>query len=71
MSEPRLTPEEEDAINEQMARQIEERRSQRPERRRGRGPAPAVERRRVCSYCFQPGDHPTPRHCLRALERGA
>jgi hypothetical protein len=27
------------------------------------------ERRHRCSFCYQPGDHPTASHCLRALER--
>jgi hypothetical protein len=69
MSELNRTNEEADAINEQMARQIAERRDQRPERRQSSRGAPKTERRRICSYCFQPGDHPTPHHCLRALER--
>jgi D-serine deaminase-like pyridoxal phosphate-dependent protein len=71
MSEPRLTPEEENAINERIAKQIEERRRQRPDRRRRTGSAPTAERRRTCAYCFQAGDHPTAKHCLRALERSA
>jgi len=70
MDEPSLTPEDENAINEQMARKIEQRRRESPERRHRRSDAaPKIERRRVCGYCFQPGDHPTAAHCLRALER--
>jgi hypothetical protein len=67
------TPEQADAINEQMVRKMEERRKSRPERRQtatrsGRASA-SNERRRICSFCYQPGDHPTPAHCRRALER--
>ena len=41
-----------------------------PDRRNSQSSArPARERRKMCAYCFQPGDHPTPGHCLRALER--
>jgi hypothetical protein len=59
----------EDAANESMVRQMEERRRVQPERRTAPGKAVAHERRQTCSYCHQPGDHPTPAHCLRALER--
>jgi hypothetical protein len=58
-----------DNTNDEMARQMEERRLSRPERRSGAGVAVTPERRTVCAYCFQRGDHPTPAHCLRALER--
>lgn len=73
MDEPNTTPEQADAINDQMVRQMEERRKSRPERRQttarsGRASA-SSERRRICSFCYQPGDHPTPAHCRRALER--
>ena len=68
MDEPQLNAQEADAINERMVQQIEQRRQQRQERRQ-RSVAPAVERRVICAYCFQRGDHPTPAHCLRALER--
>ena len=65
-----LTNEEADAINERMARAMAERRKITPERRRTRRTsAPGVERRRICGYCYQPGDHPTAAHCMRALER--
>lgn len=57
-----------EALNDQMVRQMELRRQQRPERRQQRV-ATAQERRKVCAFCFQTGDHPTPAHCLRALER--
>jgi hypothetical protein len=68
MDEPQLNEQEANAINEQMVRQIEQRRREKQDRRKQTVP-PAVERRVVCSYCFQRGDHPTPAHCLRALER--
>lgn len=58
-----------DAINEQMVRQMERRRQQQAERRKTTPPLPDHERRVTCSFCFQPGDHPTPRHCMWALER--
>ena len=65
-----LTNEEAEAINERMARAMAERRKVKPERRRTRSTAGAgVERRRICGYCYQPGDHPTAAHCMRALER--
>jgi hypothetical protein len=58
-----------DKTNDEMARQMEERRLSRPERRSGASVPVTPERRAVCAYCFQRGDHPTPAHCLRALER--
>jgi hypothetical protein len=58
-----------DAINDRMAAEIEQRRRQMPNQRR-QSKAPAVERRKICAYCFQRGDHPTAAHCMRALERG-
>jgi hypothetical protein len=70
--DPRLlTQQTADSIIEQMVRQMELRRQARPERRPrvgARAPV-ASERRRFCAFCYQPGDHPTPTHCLRALER--
>ena len=63
------------AINDAMAARIEQRRLAAPNRRqeahdRRRDSAPGVpDRRMVCEYCFQGGDHPTAAHCLRALER--
>jgi hypothetical protein len=50
---------------------MELRRQARPDRRkRVESSAPvATERRRICAFCYQSGDHPTPAHCLRALER--
>lgn len=42
----------------------------RPERRHtSHSPNPQFERRRTCSFCFQPGDHHSPDDCLRALTR--
>jgi hypothetical protein len=70
MDERAPSDQEADAINEQMARAMEQRRRVQPERRRTRSAAsPRVERRRICGYCYQPGDHPTAAHCMRALER--
>ena len=65
------TPQDETTINELMVRQMELRRQALPEQRQAaRSPAPiANERRRICGFCSQRGDHPTPAHCLRALER--
>jgi hypothetical protein len=68
MAERLPSEQEANALNEKMVRQMELARQQRPERRQERV-ATANERRRICSFCFQPGDHPTPAHCLRALER--
>ena len=58
-----------DRINEQMVRQMELRRQQQPDRRQRRTGGPDKERRAICAYCFQPGDHQSPAQCLRALER--
>jgi hypothetical protein len=57
------------ATNEQMVQQMKLRRETRPERRLFPSKPVKIERRRSCSYCYQPGDHPSPDHCLRALER--
>ena len=52
-----------------MVRQMEERRRQKAERRAPTPRTPTTpERRKICSYCFQPGDHQTPAQCLRALD---
>lgn len=67
MGQTDLNEDEANAINEQMVRKMEERREQRPERRRQSASTPAADRRTICSYCFQPGDHRTPAQCLRAL----
>jgi hypothetical protein len=68
--QPEQDPE---AVNAQMVRQMELRRQARPERRQRSAPRSnavvAHERRRVCGFCHQPGDHATPTQCLRALER--
>ena len=68
MNDVARTQAEADAINDEMVRRMEERRRERPDRRE-RPVARVPDRRRTCSYCYQPGDHPTPAHCLRALER--
>lgn len=57
-----------DDVNDLMVQQMERRRQERHERRTQPRP-PTVERRTICSYCFQRGDHPTAAHCMRALER--
>ena len=57
-----------EAVNEAMVQAMARRRQQLPEKRRVVA-APRVERRQVCGYCFQHGDHRTPAQCLRALER--
>ena len=54
--------------DEEMVQQMELRRQARPERRQRTVPR-ANDRRQRCSFCYQAGDHPTPAHCLRALER--
>jgi hypothetical protein len=67
MEEP--TTREGTTIDDQMARQLERRRQQHPDRRRATAASSGLERRRICSYCFQRGDHRTVAQCLRALER--
>lgn len=73
MSEPNLSDREADAINEQMVAAMEQRRQGLPNRRERSADSsvsrPRVERRRICGYCYQRGDHPTAAHCMRALER--
>jgi hypothetical protein len=71
MDQRNLTETDGGAVDDQMVRDMELRRQARPERRqRGEARTPVSnERRRTCAFCFQPGDHPTPTHCLRALER--
>jgi hypothetical protein len=72
MDAPSHSDRQADAINEAMVRQMERRRQERQERRRPSDRAaspPRADRRKTCAYCFQPGDHPTAAHCLRALER--
>lgn len=66
MPQEQKSNDEANAINEAMVRQIEERRKERPERRQRATPVQR-DRRALCSYCFQPGDHRTPAQCLRAL----
>jgi hypothetical protein len=64
------TQQDETTVNELMVRQMELRRQALPEQRKASGSHAAVanERRRICGFCCQRGDHPTPAHCLRALE---
>jgi len=72
MNEPNPSDQEADAINEQMVAAMEQRRRGLPNRRQSsddRQKSPVVERRRICGYCYQHGDHPTAAHCMRALER--
>ncbi len=57
-----------DAIDDSMAQAMLRRREARPERRQ-RSATPRVDRRKICAFCFQRGDHPTPAACLKALER--
>jgi hypothetical protein len=66
-----VTAEEAGAINDRMVREMELRRRAQPERRQVRVSSlpPAKERRRICAFCHQNGDHQTPTQCLRALER--
>ena len=51
-----------------MVKQMEERRKNLADRRTITTPV-KEDRRKTCQFCFQRGDHPTPAHCLRALER--
>ena len=55
----------------QVDQRMELRREALPEQRdASRSDAPVVkERRQMCAFCSQRGDHPTPAHCLRTLER--
>lgn len=66
-----VTAAEAGAIDERMVREMERRRQAQPERRQGLGSSlpRADERRRICAFCHQTGDHHTPAQCLRALER--
>jgi hypothetical protein len=68
MGDPKPSEREAAAIDDEMVRRIEQRRLERQERRRQSQPVD-VERRQVCSFCFQRGDHRTAADCLRALER--
>ena len=70
MSEPNPTEREAVSIDDLMVQRMEERRRQRQERR-GDVKVVEVERRRVCGFCFQRGDHRTAADCMRALERGS
>jgi hypothetical protein len=68
MDDRSLTNQEAEAINDQMAAAMERRRAM-PNQRTESTAQPREDRRRVCGYCFQRGDHPTAAHCMRALER--
>lgn len=75
MDERPLSDGEANALNDRMAAEIAHRRrelpnhrQEGPDRRRRVRPL-KVERRMICAYCFERGDHPTAAHCLRALER--
>jgi hypothetical protein len=64
------TEQEAAAIQAEMVKQMERRRMERPERRQRPSAGPlARERRRLCLFCYQPGDHRTAAECLGALER--
>jgi hypothetical protein len=72
MDERRLSPEPntgEDAANDQMVQQMDQRRGRRSERHVARTARVTIDRRSTCVYCYQPGNHRTPADCLRALER--
>jgi hypothetical protein len=60
-------------ISAHMAGQIHARRQLKPERRQeahwGGNERPELDRRVICDYCLQPGDHPSVVHCMQALER--
>jgi hypothetical protein len=64
------TQQEEATINELLVRQMELRRRALPEQRQSPASTAPVanERRRICAFCSQRGDHPTPARCLRALK---
>jgi hypothetical protein len=64
-----LNDREADAINDQMVAAMERRRGLPNRRESSTVRQPSAERRRICGYCFQRGDHPTAAHCMRALER--
>jgi len=68
MSDVTMSHQQADAINDAMVAAMIQRRLQHQDRREV-ARSTAVERRRMCSYCFQPGDHDSPAACLRALER--
>ena len=69
MNEPNLSDRDADAINDQMVAAMERRRGMPNRRASSATQKPQVDRRRICGYCYQRGDHPTAAHCMRALER--
>ena len=54
----------EETINNQMAHQMEQRREALRERRAASRELSDIERRRICEFCYQPGDHPALIECL-------
>ena len=70
MSEPSPTERKAASVDDLMVQRMEERRRQSQERRT-EVKVVDVDRRRVCSFCFQRGDHRTAADCMRALERSA
>ncbi|MEP6915146.1 MAG: hypothetical protein ABJC89_05845 [Acidobacteriota bacterium] len=71
MEQRDLTERQATSVNDEMVRQMELRRLAQPERRKraDNGGGRTHERRRICSFCHQPGDHWTAAQCLRSLER--
>jgi hypothetical protein len=68
MTDQRPGDQEAESVDDRMAAELERRRQQRPDRRRA-ARSVSSDRRRVCGYCYQSGDHRTVQQCLRALER--
>jgi hypothetical protein len=57
-----------DVMDDRLAVRLDRRTVEQPERRQ-RMRAQDVERRLICGYCFQDGNHPSPTFCRRPLER--
>jgi hypothetical protein len=68
MTRANLSDYEAEAVIDRIAAQIEQRRRELPDQRQASRP-PFFDRRTICAYCFQRGDHPTGAHCLSALEQ--
>ena len=66
--EHKLSDHEAEAVIDRITAEIAQRRRELPDQRHAPKP-PAFDRRTICGYCFQRGDHPTGVHCLRALEQ--
>jgi hypothetical protein len=63
------TDDDAERINEEMVNRMELRRQAQPERRQRASARPqGAPPRRLCAFCFQPGDHRSALQCLRALE---